>query len=64
MPIPARIASLHAKPMGLAILQPPAELDLGAFDYVQAWHPRRNDDPLHRWLRELVRQAGENVRAS
>ncbi len=64
VPIPARIAALHAKPMGLAILQPPAELDLGAFDYVQAWHPRRNDDPLHRWLRQLVRQAGDSVRAS
>jgi DNA-binding transcriptional LysR family regulator len=48
--------------MGLAILTPPPELDLGAYDYVQAWHPRRNDDPLHQWLRQLVRQASERVR--
>jgi DNA-binding transcriptional LysR family regulator len=62
VPIPERIAVLHAPSMGLALLQPPQELDLGAFDYVQAWHPRRNDDPLHRWLRQLVREAGTRVR--
>jgi DNA-binding transcriptional LysR family regulator len=61
VPIPERIAALHAKSMGLAILQPPPELDLGPFDYVQAWHARRNDDPLHRWLRGLVREAGERI---
>jgi DNA-binding transcriptional LysR family regulator len=64
VPIPERIAALHARSMGLAILQPPPELDLGSFEYVQAWHPRRRDDPLHHWLRELVRQAGERVRAA
>jgi DNA-binding transcriptional LysR family regulator len=64
VPVPERIALLHAQSMGLAILQPPPELDLGAFDYVQAWHPRRNDDPLHRWLRQLVRQAAERIRAA
>ncbi|MEO8308430.1 MAG: LysR family transcriptional regulator [Pseudomonadota bacterium] len=64
VPIPERIAALHAKSMGLAILQPPPELDLGAYDYVQAWHPRRNDDPLHQWLRQLVRQGGAQIRAA
>jgi DNA-binding transcriptional LysR family regulator len=64
VPIPERIAALHARSMGLAILQPPPELDLGAFDYVQAWHPRRNDDPLHQWLRQLVREAGGRIRAA
>jgi DNA-binding transcriptional LysR family regulator len=64
VPIPERIASLHAGSMGLALLDPPPELELGPFDYVQAWHPRRNDDPLHRWLRQLVRHAGEQVRSA
>lgn len=64
VPIPERIASVHAKSMGLAILQPPPELELGPFDYVQAWHPRRNEDPLHQWLRALVRQAGGRIRAA
>jgi DNA-binding transcriptional LysR family regulator len=61
VPIPERIANLHAGSMGLAILQPPPELDLGPFDYVQAWHPRRSDDPLHQWLRQRVREAGARV---
>jgi DNA-binding transcriptional LysR family regulator len=64
VPIPERIAALQAPSMGLAILQPPPELDLGPFDYVQAWHPRRNDDPLHQWLRELLRQTGGRIRAA
>lgn len=62
VPLPARIATLYAGSLGLAILQPPPELDLGGFDYVQAWHPRRTDDPLHRWLRGLVREAGQQLR--
>lgn len=62
VPLPARIATLYAGSLGLAILQPPPELDLGGFDYVQAWHPRRTDDPLHRWLRGLVREAGQRLR--
>lgn len=62
VPLPARIATLYAGSLGLAILQPPPELDLGDFDYVQAWHPRRTDDPLHRWLRGLVREAGQQLR--
>ena len=64
VPMPERIAALHAASMGLSILQPPPELDLGAYDYVQAWHPRRTEDPLHQWLRELVRQAGDRIRAA
>ena len=64
VPVPERIASLYARSLGIALLQPPVELDLGAYDYVQAWHARRSEDPLHQWLRTLVRQAGERVRAA
>lgn len=64
VPIPERIAALYARSLGLAILQPPPELDLGAYDYVQAWHPRRNEDPLHQWLRQLVRQAAAGIRVA
>lgn len=62
VPIPERIAALQARSLGLAILQPPPELELGVYDYVQAWHARRNDDPLHHWLRGLVRKAGSRIR--
>ena len=63
VPIPERFAALHAKSLGLAILQPPPELDLGRYDYVQAWQARRDEDPLHQWLRDLVRKAGSRIRA-
>ena len=62
VPVPERIAALDAQSLGLAILQPPPELDLGRYDYVQAWHARRDDDPLHQWLRALVREAGGRIR--
>lgn len=64
VPVPERIAALQATSLGLAILQPPPELDLGAYDYVQAWHSRRTEDPLHQWLRQLVQRAGERIRAA
>lgn len=63
VPIPERIALLQAGPLGLAIHAPPPALDLGAFAYVQAWHARRSEDPLHQWLRQLVRQAGDRISA-
>ena len=43
-------------PLGdmLVALEPP--LTVAPFNYVQAWHNRFNQDPAHRWLRELVKQ--------
>ena len=38
----------------LVAIAPP--LTVAPFNYVQAWHNRFNQDPAHRWLRELVRQ--------
>ena len=38
----------------LVAMAPP--LTVAPFNYVQAWHNRVNQDPAHRWLRELVRQ--------
>ena len=38
----------------LVAMAPP--LTVAPFNYVQAWHNRFNQDPAHRWLRELVRQ--------
>lgn len=64
VPMPERIAGLYAGPLGLAIHEPPPDLDLGRFDYVQMWHHRRNNDPLHQWLRTLVRDAAAALRAT
>lgn len=60
-PVPERLAQLYASSLDVAIHEPPPELDLGRFDYVQMWHDRRTNDPLHRWLRTLVREAARNL---
>ncbi|MGO1269239.1 MAG: LysR family transcriptional regulator, partial [Pseudomonas bubulae] len=31
-------------------------MTIAPFNYVQVWHQRFNEDPAHRWLRDLVRQ--------
>lgn len=62
VPVLERVARLHVDSLGLAVHQPPPELDLGRFDYVQLWHERRNNDPLHRWVRALIRKVGARIR--
>lgn len=57
VPVPERIARLYAGALGLAIHEPPPEMDLGRFDYVQMWDPRSDADPLLGWLRARVRDA-------
>lgn len=57
VPVPERLAGLYAASLGLAVVEPPPELDLGRFDYVQIWDRRRDNDPVHVWLRGLVRDA-------
>lgn len=48
--------TLDNVPLGdtLVALAPP--LTVAPFNYVQVWHNRFNQDPGHRWLRELVKQ--------
>ncbi len=62
VPVLERVARLYVDSLGLVVHQPPPELDLGPFDYVQIWHERRNNDPLHRWLRNLIRNVGARIR--
>jgi len=50
--LPRRLALLFAEFANLAILDPPIELE--PFNYIQIWHKRRQHDPLHIWLRELI----------
>jgi DNA-binding transcriptional LysR family regulator len=49
----ARVASALAKPLGLAILRPPAELKLAGFTMSAIWHERTQNDAAQRWVREL-----------
>ena len=43
-------------PFGDTLVATAPPLTVAPFNYVQAWHNRFNQDPAHRWLRELVRQ--------
>lgn len=52
--LPERLAKLFSRLTGLVILEPP--VDIGVFPYVQVWHERRDNDPLHGWFRSLVRE--------
>lgn len=61
VPVPERLSSMYAESLGLAVLEPPSELDLGRFDYVQMWDERRNSDPIHGWLRSLIRRSVQHL---
>ena len=43
--------------LGDALLALPPPMTVAPFNYVQVWHQRFDEDPAHRWLRDLVRQA-------
>lgn len=64
VPVPERIAGSYASSLGLVAFDPPAEVDLGRFDYVQMWDPRRTGDPMHRWLRSLIHRAAGRLRGA
>jgi DNA-binding transcriptional LysR family regulator len=42
---------------GIRLVEPP--VPLGGITETMYWHPRRADDPSHRWLREEVQRAAE-----
>ena len=50
--IPSRLASTLDDP-GLRVVAAPEEVE--AMPYLMSWHPRLDDDPAQRWLRDLVR---------
>jgi DNA-binding transcriptional LysR family regulator len=50
--LPRRLAMLFAKFANLSVLDPPVELD--KFNYIQVWHKRRQYEPMHTWLREVI----------
>jgi DNA-binding transcriptional LysR family regulator len=50
--LPRRLAMLFAEFANLSLLDPPIKLD--EFSYIQVWHQRRQHEPMHIWLRELI----------
>jgi DNA-binding transcriptional LysR family regulator len=50
--LPLRIAEQFVRLAPLKIL--PVPIDLPVYDLVMIWHPLREKDPAHRWLREQI----------
>ncbi|GGP66302.1 LysR family transcriptional regulator [Saccharothrix coeruleofusca] len=58
--IPRRLAELRvAAHPGVRLVEAPEEFD--AFPYGMAWHARLDSDPMHAWLREVVRAAAAEL---
>jgi DNA-binding transcriptional LysR family regulator len=49
-----RVARVLAPPLGLVVLEPPAELLLTGFAISMLWHERTDGDLARRWLRDIV----------
>lgn len=50
--LPGRIAEKFVGLAPLSVL--PVPFDLPSYDLVMVWHPLRENDPAHRWLREQI----------
>lgn len=58
--VPRRAAEVHAaaEPR-VRLVEAPEEFD--AFPYGMVWHARLESDPMHRWLRDMVRAAARDL---
>ena len=57
--VPRRLAQAYADPKKTRVLLPP--LELKGYSYVMYWHPRREHDAQHRWLRQAIRNATKDI---
>jgi len=51
--MPWRMAEQHAGDPDISLVSAPRELE--RMSYLMAWHPRLDDDPAQRWLRDTTR---------
>jgi len=58
--LPARIAEKFVGLAPLRVLSVP--FDLPAYDLVMVWHPLRETDPAHRWLRDEILAVCQTLR--
>ncbi|NHO33096.1 LysR family transcriptional regulator [Acetobacter fallax] len=60
LPLPGIVLDhISVKALGLATFEFP--LSLPCIEAFQAWHPRRDTDPVHRWLRETLFRVSHTV---
>jgi DNA-binding transcriptional LysR family regulator len=57
--LPYRVAEQFKKFAQLEIF--PVPLELPTYDLVMAWHPLRDKDPAHLWLRDKIMAIGRNI---
>ncbi len=57
--VPRRLAQTYADHNKARLITPPAELV--SFSYMMFWHPRRDSDPQHRWLRQTIEDATRDI---
>ena len=57
--VPRRLAKTYADFSRVRLLTPPPEIT--GFAYMMYWHPRRDHDPQHRWLRQAIRDATRDI---
>lgn len=57
--LPRRIAEACIRSSPLRIVRVP--LGLPAYDLVMAWHPLRDKDPAHQWLREQLLEVSRDI---
>ena len=60
--LPYRLAAQFRKLVALNIL--PVPLELPNYDLAMIWHPLREKDPAHCWLREQIKAIGRNINAT
>lgn len=56
-----RLAQIVCEPLGLRTFVPP--MPLTTITQTVYWHPRRADDPAHRWVREHLVRTGRSLNA-
>jgi DNA-binding transcriptional LysR family regulator len=52
--MPSRLVGIYAGTGAVRVLDAPPEID--TMSYSMTWHPRLDFDPVHRWLRNTVRE--------
>jgi DNA-binding transcriptional LysR family regulator len=57
--VPAPLAAIFADYHQLRVIGAPPQIE--PIDWVMIWHPRTEDDPAHRWLREKVREIAASI---
>ena len=57
--LPRRMAAQHAHNPALRLVPAPAQIQ--DMTYYMSWHPRLDDDPAQRWLRDTVRSVTADI---